>query len=152
MQQAVWGVLLAMVSAGACADWVEIESSPSATVYANPASLRKVGSVVKMWVLYDLRKPDSLHGQNYWSMKSNDNYDCSADRTQRLHTLFYAGRMGSGNVIPAQYTGDYPWKPVVQDTLSDAVRKFACKEQQREFTQEPVIPERPGDDEFSSPL
>lgn len=152
MQKVLWAGLLGIVSTCACADWIEIESNDVATVYANPASIRKVGSVVKMWVLYDLRKPDSLQGKNYWSMKSNDNHDCSADRTQRLHTLFYAGNMGSGNVIPTQHTGNNPWKPVIQDTLSDAARKFACKEQQREFMQEPVIPERPKDDDFSSPL
>ncbi len=152
MQKTLWAVMLAMASASACADWVEIETNEEATVYANPASIRKVGDVVKMWVLYDLRKPDSLHGKNYWSMKSNDSYDCSTDRTQRLHTLFYAGNMGSGNVIPTQYTGTRPWEPVVEDTLSDAVRKFACKEQQREFMQEPIIQERPVDNDLSSPM
>lgn len=151
MQQTLWVVLLALVSTGASADWVRIEGDEAATAYANPASIRKVGNVVKMWVLYDLRKPDSLQGKNYSSMKSNDSYDCMSDRTQRLHTLFYAGNMGSGNVITARHTGNYPWKPVVQNTLPQAVWKFACKEQQREVIQEPVIPERPVDDEFSSP-
>lgn len=101
-----------------------------------------------MWVLYNLREPDSVRGKSYWSMKSKDNHDCSADRTQRLHTLFYAGNMGSGSLIPTKHTGNDPWKPVVHDTLSDAVRKFACKDRQREFLREPVIPERPGDDEL----
>ena len=127
MQKNLWVVLLVMVSNAASANWVKIASNDVATVYANPASIRKVGNVVKMWVLYDLLKPDSRHGQNYGSMRSNDSYDCVADKTQQLHTLFYAGNMGGGNVIPAKHTGNYPWKPVVQDTLAEAVWKFACK-------------------------
>lgn len=45
-------VLLVMASSGAAAEWVKVGDSPAPDgfdVYADPATIRRAGNMVKMW-------------------------------------------------------------------------------------------------------
>jgi len=53
MRKAILMMLLAMASGNAAAEWVKVAETHRSVIYVNPASIRKVGHIVKMWSLAD---------------------------------------------------------------------------------------------------
>ena len=129
MNNVILMMLLAFVSSSAMAEWVEIGSSEDGamTVYANPATLRKVVSKVKMWDLGDYKTAnDAGNGKQYMSIKGQTEYNCKEEQYRTLYLSFYSGNMGTGEII-----GTHPdakkWLPVMPDSLIEALWKFACR-------------------------
>ena len=116
--------MLAVVSSSAVAEWVLIAEDQEETyaVYADPATIRKAGNTVKMWILDDhkiAQEPDVI------SAKSMDEYDCKKKQIRLLFLSAYSGHMGKGETIWIHNErGD--WKPTSPDSISGAVLKFAC--------------------------
>ena len=48
MKKLLLTLMLAVVSTSAMAEWVEVGTTDSHLVYADPASIRKVGDIVKI--------------------------------------------------------------------------------------------------------
>jgi hypothetical protein len=121
-------MLLAVVSNCAMAEWVQIGSSDDGamTVYANPATLRKVGNKVKMWDLGDYKiAQDSGKGDQFMSIRGQSEYNCKEEQYRTLYLSFHSGNMGAGEII-----GSHPdpkkWLPVMPESLIEALWKFAC--------------------------
>ena len=82
------------------ADWTRVTSSKTGDVWADPATMRKRGNFVKIWVLHDLYKADQV-GRNppYLSLKSQNEYDCEEEQSRILSLVDYSGHMGSGDIV-----------------------------------------------------
>jgi hypothetical protein len=72
MRKTIFLMLLAVVSSSAAAEWVEVSKSETVTVYADPATIRKAGDMVKMWTLSDYKTPDDVHRSRVYQHE----YDC----------------------------------------------------------------------------
>ena len=72
-------MLLAMVSTGATADWVKIGSLSSLggyDVHVDPATISKVGNLVRMWDIMDFKTLQVAGSSRYLSIKRQLEYGC----------------------------------------------------------------------------
>lgn len=125
MRKVILMTLLAVVSGGAAAEWVQVGSTEIGTIFANPATIRKTGNLVKMWRMADFKTADKIGGKQYLSEKTRYEYDCTEDRMRVLDTIFHAGNMGKGAVVHAN-SSQQQWQSVPPETFGEALWKFAC--------------------------
>jgi len=102
--------------------WITVTRNEVATVYLDSASIIRSGSNRRVWVVYDLAKPDATGQQ---SVKSNFEYDCGESKYKTLGSTSHPNKMGTGPVLKSI---DVPaeWRPVSQDNLSRQLFAFAC--------------------------
>lgn len=127
----MWGVamrkaifmLLAVVSSSAAAEWVKVGGNETMTIYADPASTRKVGGWVKIWSLFDLKTALDSQGKSYMSIKHQNEYDCNEEQSRKLYSSFHSGNMGEGEVV---YRSSDPGKlePVPPGSVGAALWKI----------------------------
>lgn len=108
--------------ASAQAMWVTVTRNEAATVYVDSAAIVKIGSIKRIWVVYDLKDPDNT-GQR--SVKSYLEYDCAANTYKTLSASSHAQPMGNGPAIKALPVAGQA-KPITQDSMSRQVYAFAC--------------------------
>lgn len=108
------------------AGWVEVGGTDNAIVYANPTTIRKVGSRVKMWDMTDLKSAQGDEGERYLSSKSQIEYDCKEERTRMLAFSTHSENMGGGKTVQTDADPD-KWKPVAPGSIGETLWKFACK-------------------------
>jgi hypothetical protein len=130
MRKTILMMLLAAVSSSAAAEWVEVGSDEAATVYADPATIRKEGGMATMWSLFDykaVRVPDKPF-EPYLSMRGQSEYDCKKQQARGLSASYHPGNMAKGDLTIVVYsnpaTGN--WKPVPPGSLIETLWKFAC--------------------------
>ena len=127
MHKIILMMLLAVVSSSAVAEWVKVTTSiigisGDMTAYADPVIIPKYSDRVKMWELYDYKRPNSSDT----SSKKRVEYDCKKGQARQLHAAYYPEGMGKGAVfMSAPDPGQ--WEPVLPGTVSKKMWKFACK-------------------------
>ncbi|MFB3081478.1 MAG: surface-adhesin E family protein [Nitrosomonadaceae bacterium] len=128
MPKAILILLLAAVSNGAAAEWVNVSTDDSgSTIYADPSTIRKVGNRVKMWVLFDYRKATLDAGDKIMSKRKHEEYDCKKRQIRLLYLSKHSGRFTEGKVV---YLNDIPynkWVPVVPGSVFEDLWRYACR-------------------------
>jgi hypothetical protein len=123
-----FGILFTLlVSSGpAYAEWMSLgESDSGTTVYADPATMRREGDLVKMPVLFDFKTMQTKAGVSYLSAKAQMEYDCAEQRFEGLAVLYFSGNMGKGNLLDRS-SGKGNWLRVSPGSLDQALWKLAC--------------------------
>ncbi len=123
-----FGMLLTLlVSSGpACAEWMSLGASDSGTtVYADPASMRREGDLVKMLVLFDFKTKQTKADVSFLSAKAQMEYDCAEQRFEGLAVTYFSGNMGNGNLLDRS-SGKGKWIRVSPESLDQALWKLAC--------------------------
>lgn len=120
-------MFLAVSSSSAMAEWVKVTSSSfgtsgDITAYADPVIVPKYSDKVKMWEMHDFKRSASSNT----SSKKRVEYDCKKGQARQLQATYYSDGMGKGAVIMS-VSAPGPWEPVLPDTLSKKMWKFACK-------------------------
>jgi len=126
MRKSILAMLLVAASGSAGAEWTQVGTSDTSTVYADPATISKDGNIAKMWHLLDFKTVQSRpYGLPYWSQKTQQEYDCTEARERTLEFHHYSENMGNGDVT---HTDSEPgdWKPVLPGTPGAARRELAC--------------------------
>jgi hypothetical protein len=120
--------LLLTFSSSAWAEWVEIGSAAddSFILYANPSTIRKNGSMVKMWILHDLVNGQGYRGKTYFSSRAQTECDCQGERFRILAFSSHSGKMGRGDTVYLDNTPSDPWSPVAPGSIAEIFWKFAC--------------------------
>ena len=118
-------VVLLLLSTPAWAEWTLVGDSDASDIYADLATIRKQGDMVKMWSLYDLKTARPFAGTPYLSSKDQDEYDCQRQRTRFLSYSVHSGNMGSGRII---YSDAEPgkWTALPAGSVVEALWKTAC--------------------------
>ena len=114
--------LLLLASTASHAMWVTVTRNEVATVYIDSMSIEKMGYNRRVWVVYDLQKPD-VTGQQ--SVKSRIDYDCTEGKYKTLSASSHPNKMGNGPAIKALPVPE-GWRPVSQDSMSRQLYWFAC--------------------------
>ncbi len=123
----VFPVLMAVVSGSAIAEWVVIERDTEFTVYVDPATIRRDGSMVKMWWMTDHKKLRAVRGAKpYRSSKVQSEYDCEGEQLRTVYMSVFSGRMGGGEVIESTSGSYESWAPVQPGSKGETMWKFAC--------------------------
>jgi hypothetical protein len=115
-------LLLLVASTVSHAMWVTVTRNEVATVYIDSMSIEKMGYNRRVWVVYDLQKPD-VTGQQ--SVKSRIDYDCTEGKYKTLSASSHPNKMGNGPAIKALPVPE-GWRPVSQDSMSRQLYSFAC--------------------------
>ena len=119
--------LLTLSSGPVYAEWVLTSGDDEAglAVYVDPDTIRRKGSLAKMWQLYDYKTVQTVAGDSLLSMKRFNEYDCTDARTRTLGYTWSSGNMGSGNVVYSTPEVQQ-WEPVVPRTINRTLWKVAC--------------------------
>jgi hypothetical protein len=129
MTRIILALVLAVLGGTAMAAWVRVGGNNDISgIYADPASIRKAGSVVRMRSLIDFRHPQtdqSIQRQAYLSETDQREYDCKAERYRLLRFSLRSGQMDAGNIVRSS-PSSRDWSPVVPGSLGEALWKFAC--------------------------
>ena len=128
MRKAILVVLLAIMSSSAIAEWFKIDKDSRLTVYADPASRKRSGSFVKVWVMNDFKTFQVIPGteKQYLSVKMHKEYDCEGVRTQSLKLIYYSGNMGDGQAVDRISFPQANWTTVVPGTIEEFLWKLNC--------------------------
>ena len=121
-------LILAVVSNGAMAEWVEVSSSDDLgiTVYADPSSIHKVDNILKMWFLSDYKKARGLRSARYMSVVSQIECDCREEQVRPGHGSFYEGNMAQGRQVSTGLSS-LNWRPVSPGSIYEHLMIFACE-------------------------
>jgi hypothetical protein len=116
-----------LVSSGpANADWMSLGASDSGTtVYADLATLRREGDLVKMLVLFDFKTTQTKADVSFLSAKAQMEYDCAEQRYEGLAVTYFSGNMGNGQLLDRS-SGKGKRLRVSPDSLDQALWKLAC--------------------------
>jgi hypothetical protein len=120
-------LLTLLVSSGpAYAEWMSLgESDSGTTVYADSATMRREGDLVKMSVLFDFKTIQTKADVSYLSAKAQMEYDCAEQRFEGLTVLYFSGNMGNGKLLDRS-SGKGRWLRVSPGSLDHALWKLAC--------------------------
>ena len=121
-------IMLLVLSYGpAFAEWVEVSANKTAGViaYADPDTIRRKGNLVKMSSLFDLQTTQTVRGNSYLSIKSQQAYDCAEDRSLALAYTKFSGSMGHGAEVYS-VSVEQKWKPVSPMSVGQELWKVAC--------------------------
>lgn len=130
MKRTFLTILLACVSSGVLAEWVEVartssESRPY-TVYIETSTIRKAGVIVKVWTMFDFAQAgQTFDNQSYLSMKDHEEFDCNRERMRVLVNNYFKGNLGKGDFIGST-SRPSPWQPVSPSSIGEAFWKFVC--------------------------
>ena len=120
-------LLTLLVSSGpACAEWMSFGASDSGTtVYADPATMRREGDLVKMLVLFDFKTKQTKADVSYLSAKAQMEYDCAEQRFEGHMVMYFSGNMGNGQLLDRS-SGKGKRLRVAPGSLDHDLWKLAC--------------------------
>ena len=132
MRKGIFLMLLAIMCSAEAAEWVLVgENSPNGNIgvhydtYANPSTIRKVGSRAQMWILFNNKTASVVNGRSFMSVKSQTEYDCKEEKSRALYYSFHVGSMGTdGLIFRNPEIGE--WEPIAPDSISDSLWRVAC--------------------------
>jgi hypothetical protein len=118
--------LLLLSSGPAYAEWMSLgESDAGTTVYADPATMRREGDLVKMEVLFDFKTIQTKAGVSYLSAQAHMEYDCAEQRFGGHAVMYFSDNMGRGT-LRDRSSAKGKWLPVSPGSLDHALWKLAC--------------------------
>jgi hypothetical protein len=130
MKKVFFILMLVGIFSNAGAEWVYVtETERNITIknafiaYADPATIRKTGNMVKMWSLYDYRlpqKPDVI------SVRQKSEYNCIEKKRRLLFLSAYSGRMNNGETILIYNQPEVDWERAPLGSVRKAMLEFAC--------------------------
>jgi surface-adhesin protein E len=97
------------------------------TIYTDPNTVRRKGSLVKIWVLIDSNSVrETIEGVSFLSSRTLHQYDCEKGRFRFLAFALFSGNMGSGQMVHSN-THVLEWEPVPQKGSALRLLKWVCK-------------------------
>lgn len=126
MRKAILMLLLALASSGAMAEWVEVASRKTHTIYVDPTTIRGTDNQVRMWVLNNHMLTQWLDNrESFKSEKAEYEYDCKLAQSRLLYFTLHTESMAGGevvdfNVVPSQ------WMRISAGSGLEFLWKIAC--------------------------
>ena len=114
-------IILLIMSADSYAEWTRIDGNDRLSLYADKATIRRNGNLVKMWDLLDFKTAQ----KNVLSVKVQSEYDCKAERSRILAVTRFSGQMGNGTVVYGNNDGG-KWLPIEPGSIGESKWKIAC--------------------------
>ena len=128
-------VLFAFACSSASAGvWIEMSRNDDYAAYADPSTIRRDGDLVKMWSMFDYKKPQpGPGGKPYLSTRRHFEYDCKQVRARALGASLHAVKAGNGEALIAT-DAKLGWSKVAPDSADDFLFRFACKKETGQAT------------------
>jgi hypothetical protein len=128
MVRFVLGLLLAASGSCAMADWVKVTDSMEGKVnhYIDPATLRKMGSLMQVVTLTDYQEVQTISDtQRFMSVKMRDEFNCAEQSGRHLSLVALAGNMGTGPVVATEERAA-PVRAIASGTADEEMWKHVC--------------------------
>ncbi len=126
MKNIVLTVLMAAMSTGAMAEWVEIGVNGKTTQYVDSSSIRAKGNTMTAWTLIDAKTPDRIdQDEPHLSTKVQEEYNCPEEQFRVLAVSTHSKNMGQGRVIKFNINPT-PWVAVPPDSFAALKFKLLC--------------------------
>lgn len=126
VRKGVLTLLLAALSGGAVAEWVEVGGNEAAATYADADTIRRHGTMATMWHLVDYANAREVQGIGWYSSaRMLTEYDCAHERARTLYVAVHSGKMGAGALLGSVAEPGH-WRPIPPDTVVEILRGFAC--------------------------
>lgn len=128
MKRVLLALLLLTVTSTVCAEWVKLGSTDIAIIYGDSTTIRRSGSMVKMWHVIDNHVAMSLPAMGINGIKSaklQGEYNCHEERVRVLYATQHSDNMGRGAPIFV-VTEPAKWVPVSPGSVEEVLLKFAC--------------------------
>lgn len=129
MRRILLMILMTVAGNSAAAEWVKVGNNETDVFYADPATIIKSSSKVKMQTLHDFRIAVRAAGNVLLSTVMQEEYDCIANRSRVLFYSLYTKNMGKGREIHKD-TEPHDWEPVRPGSVREALFRFACNRKQ----------------------
>ena len=120
------GVLLALVLlavAPVWAAWEEIARRDGETLFIEPDTIRKDGSLRRIWTMCSYAIPNA---EGALSTKSLMEYDCTNGRYRILTISSHAECMGEGVTLHAEAASDPWWRESPPGTVAARILRQVC--------------------------
>lgn len=118
-------MLLSVANCSAMAEWIEIDHSAIQTSYADPATMNIAGSKVILPLLSNYKTPHKYSGKPFFSIQSQNEYDCNNAQFRMLEYSLHSGEMGGGEVIYRNTNAD-KWRQTAKGSADETFWKAAC--------------------------
>ena len=117
--------LLMFISCSLRAEWVLIGESTdgSATIYVDPATIRRDGTLRKYWKLTDLNIRNK-NGDKSW--RTREEIDCKEERYRIISLTSFSDAMLGGNTSGNYNYSDNSFANIAPSTLDEDVMKYVC--------------------------
>lgn len=117
------------------AEWVKVGGDDTQTAYYDPATIRKEGNKVTMWVMYDNKRVNDILGEQFLSEKVKEGFDCKKKESAGgLHFSLHSEHMGRG-ITHHNEAGIPLWRPVTPDSRwTEDFFKIACGKNEKQQT------------------
>jgi hypothetical protein len=129
MSKLTFAFVAVSANSAALGDWIKIAETQNSTVYADPSTVRKVGTTAKMWYTFDYAMPQQLAtngGKAYYlSTRGQDEFDCKVIRKRRLLLTAHSKNMGGGDIVASDSTQSQ-WVPAPPGTVAEKMWNLAC--------------------------
>ena len=127
MKRLLLGLMLLMTVGAASAAWTQSGATDIFNDYADRATIRRNGNLVKMWNLRDYKSMQASPsiGVSYLSEKVQLEYDCKEEKTRLLAYIWFSRQMGNGKVVSSD-NYDEKWIPISPESIGETLWKIAC--------------------------
>jgi hypothetical protein len=122
-------VAVVLAPTAVLAQWVKIDSAKPATVYADPSSIKRVGSFARMWELIDYHQLEDFAGQAFRSSRVLREFDCDTSEMRTLAFTIFTEQMAHGDVVHSHRADRADWEFVEPYSLGESSFRMACKVQ-----------------------
>jgi hypothetical protein len=122
MKKTILTLLLAAMSTCAMAEWVKVGGNDEATIYIDPATIKKDGNLSRIWRLHEL-KQRATNGE--MSMRSLMEYDCERERFRLLSRSTHSEPIAGGKML---FSNDQvgEWAYIPPETIGATILKIVC--------------------------
>ena len=115
-------LLLSALQAGAEWVWYAVNSDGDTVFYYDPATVKRNGPMRRVWVIQDIKQPDS---NGVRSRRGFEEHDCTEGRWRLLSTSTHTQPMAGGQVISSRSsTGE--WTYIAPETVGGQLHNILC--------------------------
>ena len=122
MRKAILTMLLSFVSVSAWADWEKVTETDSIVQYIDPTTIRKNGSLRRVWTLTDMKVRDPVGAL---SLRGLAEFDCKEERMKTLSLSSHSGPMATGQTL-SDFEPEGKGSYIAPRTVDEAVLRRVC--------------------------
>lgn len=109
--------------------WAKVfrNSSERYTLYVDRKSLRSMGTVIQLWSLAALDRPEKIDGNLVLSILEFRELDCGSRQERTLSSVFYDGPKATGTVVSSKETPDVRWSEPIPGRGAEVLLGALCE-------------------------
>jgi hypothetical protein len=115
-----------MISTNVTAEWKQVTETNDFIIYTDFQSIRKKGSKVKIWQLWDYKTLQPLNNTKTLSSILHKEYNCQEDSSRTVDLRFYSGNMATGIVVYSQNNMNEQFIAIEPNSYEKVELEYMC--------------------------